>query len=128
MVAFRATNGASAFASWRVAESQEIVGGGLIDHRLESSHGYRGRYGFGYVASPLIVAASVPDWFLLGVLMAVAAAPWAGAHVRFSLSTLLVAMALVSAGLGVAAYFNRGPASPPVDVGDFGPFNSEGVR
>jgi hypothetical protein len=55
---------------------------------------YRGSDGF---------LLSLPDWFLVPLLIALAAAPWL--HYRFSLRTLLIAITLVAVVLGVDCVF-----------------------
>jgi hypothetical protein len=65
---------------------------------------YTGIWGcFDYVdtISPLVI---VPDWFLIGVAIALSAAPWIRWPNRFSLRTLLVATTLVAAVLGLIVW------------------------
>jgi hypothetical protein len=45
----------------------------------------------------------VPQWFIVALSAAVAAAPWIQWNRRFSLRTLLIATTLVAVGLGVFA-------------------------
>jgi len=49
----------------------------------------------------------VPHWFVALVAATIAATPWIGLSWRFSLRTLLIAMALAAVGLGWAVYANR---------------------
>jgi hypothetical protein len=47
---------------------------------------------------------AVPHWFLVAVLIAIAAAPWVRWYKRFSLRTLLIATTLVAVLLGLAVW------------------------
>ena len=63
----------------------------------------------------------VPDWFLIGIALVLAAAPWLPWWSRqFSFRTLLVAITLIAVVLGAVVYLTKSPTAPPIDVGDFG--------
>jgi hypothetical protein len=50
---------------------------------------------------------TVPDWFLIGVALALSAAPWIRWSNRFSLRTLLIATTLVAVALGLIVWLGR---------------------
>ena len=60
---------------------------------------------------------SLPIWFLALTAVAASAVPWI--RWRFNLRTLLIAMTLVAAALGLIIYLAKAPAPPPLDVDNF---------
>jgi hypothetical protein len=60
-----------------------------------------GRFSYVYDAGPALVA---PDWFLIGVALALSSAPSFRMPKRFSLRTLLVATTLIAVGLGAIVW------------------------
>ena len=76
-----------------------------------------GRFGYVDSPSPLVI---VPDWFLIGVAVALSAVPWLRWSKQFSIRTLLIAMTLIAVMLGAVVYLTKSPTTPPIDVGDFG--------
>jgi hypothetical protein len=64
-------------------------------------HGIWGRFAYVNVIGPGI---TVPDWFLIGMALALSAAPWLRWSCRFSIRTIAIVTALVAAVLGLAVY------------------------
>jgi hypothetical protein len=63
--------------------------------------GIWGRFGYVNVGGGIVIA---PDWFLIGVLLALSFAPWIKWSRRFSIRTLLIAMTLVAVPLGLIVW------------------------
>ncbi len=69
---------------------------------------------------PIGWALIVPHPFLVSLFATASALVWLPLPKRFRLSTLLIAITLISIVLGAAVYFTKAPTTPPIDVGDFG--------
>jgi hypothetical protein len=78
--------------------------GGWSAQVLEES---RTVLGFGVLKGQTSLYAQIPHWFLVSLAAIGAAVPWIPWSKRFSLRTLLIAMTLVAAGLGLIVALSR---------------------
>jgi hypothetical protein len=66
--------------------------------------GIWGRFLYVHSIVPFVI---IPDWFLVGVALALSTAPWFRWSTHFSLRTLLIAITLVAMVLGVVAWLSH---------------------
>jgi hypothetical protein len=64
-------------------------------------NGNWGHWGYFNDIGPTVI---VPDWFLIGVALALSFVPWKKWSWRFTIRTLLIAMTLVAVALGLIVW------------------------
>jgi hypothetical protein len=79
-----------------------VVAGDAADWRKK-----RGVLGFAYYDDAPVTALITPHWHPALLCAALAVIPWISRSWRFSLRTLLIAMTLAAAGLGLIVAFGR---------------------